>query len=143
MHTGLLFAVAYYKSIHGPNSTSINLFAIKDLAMGALREGLEDPARRASDSMIMGVANVAIYEALFGDVQAYETHMRGVKQMVQVRGGLANLDKDGFLERLLLSIDANASFVTGTGLDFDGETWRPSTQHPTPNPRFQRRRLGR
>jgi hypothetical protein len=74
------------------------------------------------------VAQMAAYEALFGDRKTYRTHMQGLTQIVRLRGGLLALGLDGLMKRCLLWIDSNTSLITGLPLSFEH-----TEQHPPPN----------
>lgn len=74
------------------------------------------------------------YESLFGDTEAFTTHMRGLQQMVRLRGGLGSLGVASVLERMLLWVDSNGSYATGFDVFFDETNFPSAFQHPTPNP---------
>lgn len=97
-------------------------------AIGEISAALVDDTQRATDRTIAIVAQMAAYEALFGDRKIYRTHMRGLTQIVRLRGGLPALGLDGLMERFLLWIDSNTSLITGFPLNFE----HPE-QHLPPN----------
>ncbi|CAD0093243.1 unnamed protein product, partial [Aureobasidium mustum] len=65
------------------------------------------------DSMIATMATMAQYEAFWRDADAFSTHMSGLRQFVEMRGGLSALGLDGFLERMLVAIDLDLARTTG------------------------------
>ena len=64
-----------------------------------------------SDAIIGAVAKMASYEAMFGLPELYHTHMRGLRNMIKVRGGLEALGLEGLLQRMVLWIDINSAFL--------------------------------
>ena len=64
-----------------------------------------------SDAVIGAVAKMASYEAMFGLPELYHTHMRGLQNMIKMRGGLGTLGLDGLLQRMVLWIDINSAFL--------------------------------
>ena len=62
---------------------------------------------------------MASYEAMFGDQNAYEMHMQGLKKMVQMRGGLEALGLEGMLARICVWIDRNSAFLQKTEVHFE------------------------
>lgn len=78
---------------------------------------------------------MAAYEAGFaGDKAQYHVHMRGLTNMVELRGGLESLGLNGLLARMLLWIDLNASFILKTKLYFAHTYALPGHTVPEPNP---------
>ena len=64
-----------------------------------------------SDAVIGAVAKMASYEAMFGLPELFHTHMKGLHNMVNAKGGLASLGLDGLLQRMVLWIDINSAFL--------------------------------
>lgn len=66
-----------------------------------------------SDALIAGVAKLAAYEAMYGSATAFASHMRGLRHLVSLRGGLSCLGVEGLLARMIIWIDRNGTFVVG------------------------------
>jgi len=147
LHAILLMAASHYSRLYGSRSHAINLLQLRGLAIGEINNALADQHRCTSDHVIAAVAQMAAYEALFGDRSICNTHMQGVTRMVSLRGGLPALGLDGLLERILLWIDANVSHLSRSRLYFDQRAFPPSAPnvtHPAPDPtRFAAGGLGR
>ena len=134
MHAVILVAASRYTKIHGPRSHGIELLQLRGMAIREINTALEDPKRATSDQIVTAVVKMASYEALFGDQNACHTHMTGLLRMVTLRGGLPQLGLDGLLERILLWIDANATYIMGRPIYFDKDAFPTSAVHPRPNP---------
>ena len=74
---------------------------------------LADQYRSCSDQLIIGVANMAVIEAVFGSEEIYHVHMAGLMRILRLRGGLQNLGYGGYMARALLWYDVNCSAVIG------------------------------
>nr|OQO16877.1 hypothetical protein B0A51_16680 [Rachicladosporium sp. CCFEE 5018] len=137
LHATMLVAASHYSRIGGSRSHAIDLLQLRGMAISEINGALADDARGTSDHLIMAVAIMATYEALFGDRTVCSTHMQGLTRMVSLRGGLPALGLDGFLERTLLYVDANVSHITNTRLYFDPRAFpssSPEVVHPQPDP---------
>jgi hypothetical protein len=137
LHASLLLAAAHFSKTRGSPSHSIDILQLRGMAIQEINRALTDyqPSGRAtSDRMIAAVGKMATYELLFGQRDAFHTHMTGLQRIVAMRGGLKTLGLAGFLERMLLWLDVNAAQITGSSdLYFPPETFPSSKGHPTPN----------
>ena len=134
LHAVMLMAAAQFAHVRGPRSHTIDILQLRDMAISEINGALKEGPRATSDQLIVAVANMAAYEALFGDRRIFNTHMTGLLRMVSLRGGLLALGLDGLLERVLLWVDSNASHVTNLNPYFDGQAFPSRTQHPRPDP---------
>ncbi|KAI4733741.1 hypothetical protein E4T50_15712 [Aureobasidium sp. EXF-12298] len=114
LHAVLLFAASLFRSSMAAHAQVVDLFQLKDMAIQAMNENLT-----TKDSMIATMATMAQYEAFWRDADAFSTHMSGLRQFVEMRGGLAALGLEGFLERMLVAIDFNLARTTGHERLFD------------------------
>ncbi|KAH9844522.1 Fungal specific transcription factor domain [Teratosphaeria destructans] len=135
VHAVMLMAASHYSRARGPRSHTIDLLQLKGMAIAAINSGLSDPRRATSDQVIIAVAMMASFEALYGDRAFFETHMTGLVRMVTLRGGLHALGLDGLLERILLWIDSNATHILGKSVYFNKAAFPTRAGHPTPEPR--------
>lgn len=71
-----------------------------------------------SDAVIGAVARMASYEAMFGLPELYHMHMRGLQNMIRIKGGLKTLGLDGLLQRMVLWIDINSAFPLKSSVYF-------------------------
>ncbi|KAK5132275.1 hypothetical protein LTR08_009263 [Meristemomyces frigidus] len=143
LHAVMLLATSHYGRARGSRSHAIDLLQLRGMAIGEINSALEDPRRATSDQLITAVAKMASYEALFGDRDIFNTHMTGLMRMVTLRGGLPQLGLNGLLERVLLWIDSNATYIVGTHLYFDKAAFPTSAVHPRPDPQRFTGGLGR
>nr|POE80812.1 hypothetical protein CFP56_56885 [Quercus suber] len=137
LHAVLLLAASQYGRRHGPRSHTIDLLQLRGMAIREINRALTDPARGTSDQIIVAVAEMATYEALFGSHETFKTHMTGLTRMVTLRGGLPALGLDGLIERILLWVDANVAHVHRSRLHFDKVAFPTRETHPRPDPRRQ------
>jgi hypothetical protein len=108
LHAVLLFAASLFRSSMAAHAQVVDLFQLKDMAIQAMNGNLS-----TKDSMIATMATMAQHEAFWRDADAFSTHMSGLRQFVDMRGGLAALGLDGFLEKMLVAIDFNLARTTG------------------------------
>jgi hypothetical protein len=135
LHAIMLMAAAYFGSVQGAQSHTIDIMQLRMMAIKEINKALEDPTRRGtSDQVISAVAQMACYEALFGDRDTFIMHMKGLLRMVSLRGGLHALGLDGLLERMLLWIDSNTSYLMGSHIYFDKASFPSNVNHPSPDP---------
>ncbi|KND87953.1 hypothetical protein TOPH_07378 [Tolypocladium ophioglossoides CBS 100239] len=111
-----------------------HLAHLKHASIAAIDAALSDPRRRLSDAAIGAVAKMASFEAMHGDVASYRMHMRGLRLMLDLRGGLGALGLGGLLRRIVVWIDLNASFLLGVERYFPGQTFTGEDEVAEPNP---------
>ncbi|OAL33693.1 hypothetical protein AYO20_07031 [Fonsecaea nubica] len=69
-------------------------------AVSLLRERLTNESQRASDAVIVTLANLCAFEAFSGNYDAVDMHTLGIKQVVALRGGTSQLGFEGFLRTM-------------------------------------------
>jgi len=129
-----VFAAAHFQAVHGPSTHQIDIYALKGMVISSINESLLSSTRSISDEIIGAIIKLAAFEGLFGDRNACEMHMKGLGQIVLLRGGLPSLGLHGLLERMLLWTDANASRAAGFDLFFDKSDFPTAVPHPQPDP---------
>jgi hypothetical protein len=137
VHAVMLVAASHFGRVRGSKAHIIDLLQLRGMAISEINSALADETRGTSDQLIAAVAEMASYEALFGDRSICNTHMQGLTRMISLRGGLPALGLDGLLERLVLWVDSNTSHITGNRLYFDKSAFPPSSAlvtHPRPDP---------
>lgn len=134
LHSVMLLAASQYGNVRGSRSHTIDVLQLRDMAMSEINGALKEGPRATSDQLIVAVATMAAYEALFGDRRIFNTHMTGLLRMVSLRGGLPALGLDGLIERVLLWIDSNASHLANLNPYFDRQAFPSRVQHPRPDP---------
>lgn len=76
---------------------------------------LDDRSRGTSDHLLCVVALCAAYEVKHGEPQRYHTHMQGLLQMIDLRGGLAAIGGlDPYTVRFLSWLDVNMARILGS-----------------------------
>jgi hypothetical protein len=130
----LLLAASHFSSVSTATVGPVNLLKLKQQALEAINESLQSPKGSMDDPIIGAVAKMASYEAMYGDVTTYQAHMRGLKKMIEMRGGLSSLGLNGLLRRMIIWIDTNSSFLNNTPLYFPGEQFAADDHKMEPNP---------
>ncbi|KIX09325.1 uncharacterized protein Z518_00404 [Rhinocladiella mackenziei CBS 650.93] len=117
----VLFSASHYAAQRQDRAFAETILSLKQCALTGIRQSLS--VRKGSmvrDELIAATAKMASYEAIYGTEQAYHSHMKGVEEMVKVRGGLHTLGLDGLMSRLLIFIDTNSAFLLNTHLHLSG-----------------------
>ncbi|RJE19778.1 hypothetical protein PHISCL_07894 [Aspergillus sclerotialis] len=124
-------AAAYNRSME----TKMNLLALRCEAINSINRALAaQPPDALSDALVGAIAKMASYEAMFGTMDSYDVHMKGLTKAVGLRGGLSSLGLNGLLRRIVVWIDRNSAFLHGSPLFFPGATFVPGQPLPDPNP---------
>lgn len=74
----------------------------KGKAYHMLNEQLRSEETQVSDASILGVTQMVVDSWYWGATTDLKAHIRGLKQMVQMRGGFANLGLHGYLAKTIL-----------------------------------------
>jgi len=134
MYAVLLMAASHYCAVSPQSANLIDLLYLKSRALTEINAALRDPKRATSDAVIGAVMKMAAYEAVFGDSAVFSAHMRGLSLMLKLRGGLGSLGLDGLLERMVVWIDLNASFVCGLSKLYGNEEFPTVVEFEAPDP---------
>jgi hypothetical protein len=118
LHVILLISASHYAARLNTTRFSLQLLQIKQTALSRVNNAIGELEGLPADPLIGAVAKLASYEAIYGDRSMYQAHMKGLREMVELRGGLGELGLGGLLSRMLLWIDTNSSFILGTRLNF-------------------------
>jgi hypothetical protein len=109
----VLIAIIHRMSLMGMKQPPPEILHLRGFVIMAINQALQDPTRACSDQLIFAVANLAIFEAVFGSIEVYHVHMQGLSRMLRLRGGLPNLGFDGYLQKVLLWYDSNCANLVG------------------------------
>jgi len=134
MYAVLLMAASHYCIMYPSQKAVIDLLHLKARALSEINAALMDPKRAVSDAVIGAVVKMAAYESIFGDTDAFSSHMKGVQMMLKLRGGLSSLGLNGLLERMLVWIDLNASHLVGLKPLLGGEVFPTKVVFAAPDP---------
>ena len=100
-------------SLMGMKQPPPEILHLRGFVIMSINQALQDPSRACSDQLIFAVANLAIFEAVFGSIDVYHVHMQGLAKMLRLRGGLPTLGFDGYLQKVLLWYDSNCANLVG------------------------------
>ncbi|RVX74619.1 hypothetical protein B0A52_01745 [Exophiala mesophila] len=74
-----------------------------------IRLSISDPSRRIGDDIILAIANLAVICAYCRDTKRFDTHLRGIRKLVEMRGGVDGLEKeDNWVKSGLTALEALA-----------------------------------
>ncbi|KAL2267927.1 hypothetical protein VTJ83DRAFT_5204 [Remersonia thermophila] len=91
------------------------ILAARDDSLQSLHAMLEQPGAYMRDEALEAVINLALGDLCYGELQDLRIHLRGAREMVKSRGGLAALDGDDILNKmLLLRADLATAIATET-----------------------------
>lgn len=135
-HALTLVAISHYSNAQGSKTHVIDLAQIRGLAIDGIISALQNSRRAISDQVIIAVAKMALYEAISGNHDIFKTHMKGLAQMVDLRGGLSSLGLEGLLRRILLWVDSNAARLTGSLTYLDTAALESSAQRSRPSDEY-------
>lgn len=122
----LLLAASHFATLQPSREHGLDLLQLKSKAISLIGTALA--AEGPSDQLVGAVAKMASYEAMFGDQRPYESHMKGLMKMTQLRGGLAELGLNGMLARICLWIDCNSALLHNSPHHFTSVPDDSSTQ---------------
>ncbi|KAH6690307.1 hypothetical protein F5X68DRAFT_68868 [Plectosphaerella plurivora] len=87
---------------HAPRTV---MMAHKGEAIRMLNEHLRSGPRQTSDSAIAGVVQLIVDEWYWGETQDLRAHLRGLREMIRLRGGFGQLGMSGFLAKNAITHD--------------------------------------
>jgi hypothetical protein len=115
----ILLTIRHQFEVFGRDASSrspdgARILNIERFLLKSINEALKDPVRSISDQMLVAVILYAAYEIKHGTGERYHIHMRGLLQILNLRGGLREVGRqDPYTERLLLWQDANTAQLAG------------------------------
>jgi len=130
----VLFSASHYAAQREDRAFAETILSLKQRALDGIIQSLSAAKGMVRDELVAATAKMASYEAIYGNEEAYHSHMRGVEDMLRVRGGLHTLGLDGFLSRLLIFIDTNSAFLLNTHLHLQGSSFPRLEPFVLPNP---------
>ena len=85
---------------HMPKTT---VMAHKGKAIYMLNERLRSQSHQTDDAVIAGVIQLILDEWYWGDTDDLHEHMRGLREMIRIRGGFQDLGMDGLLAKMVIA----------------------------------------
>jgi Fungal specific transcription factor domain len=74
----------------------------KGQVIGMLNEHLRSDSFYTSDGAIAAVIQLIIDEWYWGETQDLQAHLRGIRQMIKIRGGYHKLGMNGLLAKMVI-----------------------------------------
>jgi hypothetical protein len=102
----LLLQVVLYTSACFLNETGhmpkMAVVAQKGRAIHMLNEHLRSQPMQTSDAAVAGVVQLIVDEWYWGETADLNAHLRGLREMIRLRGGFHNLGMHGLLAKLVI-----------------------------------------
>ncbi|KAE9365587.1 hypothetical protein N431DRAFT_102171 [Stipitochalara longipes BDJ] len=100
----LLFgAEIHSRGITGGFAWSPRAIRLSMESCALLRKEIEKPNPVISDAMIATVINLSVVELSYGGQRSkYDNHMSGLEQMIRLRGGVENLESNGYMKGMVI-----------------------------------------
>lgn len=103
----LLLQIILYTSACFLNETGhmpkMAVMAHKGKAIHMLNENLRSQGHQTNDDVIAGVIQLILDEWYWGDTDDLRAHMRGLREMIRIRGGFQDLGMDGLLAKMVIA----------------------------------------
>ena len=97
----VLFTSACFLNETGHLPKSI-VVAIRGVFYGALNEKLRSPDTQIGDTAILAVAEMLLHEWYWGATKELHAHLKGLKTMIRLRGGLQDIGMHGYISKMIL-----------------------------------------
>jgi len=78
------------------------VMAHKGKAIAMLNNQLRSHNYQTGDAVIAGVVQLIVDEWYWGDTDDLKAHMRGLREMIRIRGGFHTLGMNGLLAKLVI-----------------------------------------
>jgi hypothetical protein len=102
-YLGIFTAACYQAEIQKiPPTQSAIVLRYKVKSIELLNEMLSDKDTSTCNEAITGVIYLLINEWYWSNSETVQKHMKGLKEMVKLRGGLDDLGKSGYLRKIIL-----------------------------------------
>lgn len=103
----LMLQITLYTSACFLNETGhmpkMGFMAYKGTAIRMLNENLRSTQHQTDDAAIAGVIQLILDEWYWGDTDDLKAHMRGLREMIRMRGGFQYLGMDGLLAKMVIA----------------------------------------
>ncbi|ROT35302.1 hypothetical protein SODALDRAFT_61124 [Sodiomyces alkalinus F11] len=109
----LLYTTACYLGEAGSIPRTL-VIAHRGRAIHILNQHLHSDSGQASESSIAGVIQLISNEWYWGEMRDVRAHLRGLREMIRLRGGFAHLGMDGFLAKNAIAHDVSISVAHET-----------------------------
>lgn len=119
----LLLTASHMSQLQGVNVKSTELLRLREAAMEDLHSTVRRSANGVSDSLIVAVAVMAVYERLYGQEESFSVHLQGLRHMISLRGGISQPGIDAVFHKLVLLFEIEfdfSSLVVGTPVSEPG-----------------------
>lgn len=138
--TAVLIAAGHMLAIrNAPMSQNISrcIYELRNFVIAHLNSAIQDPERAISDPLLVAVLILATHEGFQGSVDNYHIHMRGLIQMINMRGGLHKLDESQpYIKKLIIWQDTNVATIMKCKPYYFSAKNSAEAPTVTPNPRL-------
>lgn len=105
-------------------------YSLQSHAIAAINDALSDPERSISDGLILAVGRIALHESMYGNrTAAMQIHRPAQRRMIDLRGGMRNLDFPDLVKKLMrwadnvMSVQGNTDRLLPDDEDLNNETY--------------------
>ena len=117
-----------------------HVLRMRGLLINNITSSLSDPVRGVSDQLLVAVCLFAAHEFHYVSFEAYNTHMLGLVQMINVRGGMRAIGRsDPYMEKFIVWHDTN--MATAAGVEPYHLKVKERTAVPRPEPKYNMFRM--
>lgn len=101
-----LLTISHLRHLKRESHTSASLLKLQGQVLENIQLAIRNSASMSiADPVVLSIVIMAAYEAFYGTSECYDIHLRGLTQIVELRGGMV---EEGYVDRLLLQFDASA-----------------------------------
>lgn len=108
----------------------LGVMAHKGKAIRMLNENLRSQSHQTNDAVIAGVVQLVVNEWYWGDTDDLCAHMRGLREMIRIRGGFHNLGMDGLLAKMVIASVSSSHNARTSGPNRNGLYTVTMLQYP-------------
>lgn len=131
--TTLYVAAIHDAGLHGYKDTVESLF-YKAQTIQVLNEALRNPAQAITDETLSAVLLLTHIVSIIGEPEEVETHLNGLRQMINLRGGIQTFSVAGvFLHMLCTTNHLTAVISESQALQPASPPYTPSSTNPSPS----------
>ncbi|KAH9221550.1 hypothetical protein DL95DRAFT_455379 [Leptodontidium sp. 2 PMI_412] len=132
-NTTLYVASVHDAGLHGCRDTVESLF-YKAQTIQVLNEALRNPAQAVSDETLSAVLLLTHIVSIIGEPEEVETHLNGLRQMINLRGGIQTFSVAGvFLHMLCTTNHLTAVISESQALQPAFPPYSPCPSNPSPS----------
>jgi hypothetical protein len=107
----LFEAIVTYSLCVMPNQsrdTKVAMMYHYGRTLSKVGSSLSSPKDRSEDALILAICNLAVICAYCGDDKRFDTHLKGIHRLIEMRGGVEGVQQHGWVKAALSAVEALA-----------------------------------